>query len=733
LADDLRRWLDGAATAARPPRPWERTWKWARRNPAVATLTAALLFTLAGGIGGGAWQYRTTKTALASEEASNYGNRIRLAAEYIKVGQPDQADEQLERCPPSQRGWEWRYLRRLCRPDVKKLTGHTEAVLAVRFAPDGSLVATGSRDGTVRLWEAKTGRQLHVLKGHAGWVKSVSFRGDSKVLASAGDDEAVILWDTATGRNLLPLKGAGNLVAFPPSGSRVVAAGRSGRVKLFDGDTGAMLWETPALTELVSGLAFHPDGTRLAAVARSAAAVVILDAATGQEASRADFRQPRQVSGAQTLTVAAYTPDGDRLLVGTGDDIWEVDLRTMTPRPAARGLVLAVCSLALSRDGRLAGANVRGHVRQWDLSTGRLLFAPHSETTTIADLAYSPDGQTLAVPRRNEVALEPSEPRLALATRSLEGRGPDTRWDRPIAFSPNGLRLACITRDKLTTREWLLCWDVADGRLQRAVEQDFNNDDSSALFFATDGRCLCGRLCRPDPKGGAVSLLRDIDAGRDLWKLPAQHVTSDMRQPIVLSPDGQLFAWADADGTIRLHDARTLQELRQLRGPARLVKSLHFSPVDGRRLAAACEASTDGTVPVWDVETGRLALSINDEAQFTNWVRFSPDGRRLVTASIDGINIYDGTDGRRLRHLTGHQHGAEEAVFSPDGRRLATVGIDGIVRVWDADTGLELLTLTDPQGRLQGVAFSPDGNRLAASCTDGSVKLYDGSPLPELP
>jgi hypothetical protein len=112
-------------------------------------------------------------------------------------------------------------------------------------------------------------------------------------------------------------------------------------------------------------------------------------------------------------------------------------------------------------------------------------------------------------------------------------------------------------------------------------------------------------------------------------------------------------------------------------------------------------------------------------------VTFSPDGRRLATASKDQTaRLWDAATGQQILALKGHRGGVMGVVFSPDGRRLATASRDETARVWDAFTGQELLTLKGPTVGFTGVAFSPDGRRLATASEDQTARVWEAEWLP---
>jgi WD40 repeat protein/tetratricopeptide (TPR) repeat protein len=169
-------------------------------------------------------------------------------------------------------------------------------------------------------------------------------------------------------------------------------------------------------------------------------------------------------------------------------------------------------------------------------------------------------------------------------------------------------------------------------------------------------------------------------------------------------------------------DAQTGQETLTLHGHTAPVTSVCFSP-DGRRLASA---SYDNAVKVWEAQTGQEALTLKGHTGPVTSVCFSPDGRRLASASYDQtVKVWDAQTGQETLSLRGHSHMVSSVCFSPDGRRLASASWDQTVKVWDARTGQELRTLKGHTEGVTSVCFSPDGRRLASASWDQTVKVWD--------
>jgi WD40 repeat protein len=173
-------------------------------------------------------------------------------------------------------------------------------------------------------------------------------------------------------------------------------------------------------------------------------------------------------------------------------------------------------------------------------------------------------------------------------------------------------------------------------------------------------------------------------------------------------------------------------DLLTLKGHTSAVHSVCFSP-DGRRLASA---SDDMTVKVWDAVTGDEIRTLKGHTSAVHSVCFSPDGRRLAAGQpgkvdeqgrlVPGeVKVWDVATGRQLRTLKGHTSFVYCVCFGPDGRRLASASMDQTVKVWDAVTGDEIRTLEGHTCGVLGVCFSPDGRRLASASADKTVKVWD--------
>jgi WD40 repeat protein/predicted Ser/Thr protein kinase len=677
LAEDLRRFLNGEPIWARPVTLAERGIKWVRRRPALAAAYSLLgLALLLGGLGGGAtWLWRRAeevRAELAGEKKRSdellYFRRVGLALRQWQEGDVSRAERLLQNCPEEQRGWEWRYVDRLCHSDLVTLRGNAGGVAALAFSPDGSRIASALADGTVRVWDATGCREVFSFRGHRGSLHSPAFSPDGTRLASASGDGTVILWDANTGREIRALAGHTgrvNRMAFSPDGRYLASAGDDHAAWIWDVQTGKEVFTLRGQFKNVTGLAFSPDGRRLA----------------GTSSSRPDEGEIKFWDTRTGKEVRSFRPPG------------------------------GIVTVAFSPDGKcLAGAGVDRSVRVWDSACGREIRALWGHTDGLLGVAFSPDGKRLASWGHDRMVKvwETATGRELFALRGHQGPV------GVVAFSPDGTRLASASADGTVK-----LWDGTGG--QPAVELHAHAGMIWGVSFDPAGRRLASV-----GDDGTVKVW-DISTRRQVLSIPAHEKAANC---VAFSRDGQLLASGGEKGLVKVWDATTGSLLLALPRSAAQVTSIALSP-DGRLLASASAAwdtkrgrYVGGAIKVWDFQTGQEAFAVSPEACRGMCVAFSPDGKRLAFGGDGTVMVYEVPTGRPVFSVAGHEDLVVSVAFSPDGQRLASASWDRTVKVWDVATGTPVLTLEGHTARVTSVAFSPDGQRLASGCDDHTIRLF---------
>ena len=732
LAEDLRRFVDDRPIQARRVGMAERAWRWSCRNPALASTTAALavlLLAVAAGTSLAAFRFRDMAKML---ESNLYFSDIALVHRECQAGNPGRAERLLDGCPPRLRDWEWHYLKRQSHTALLRIPAHDDYVFSVAYNHDGTRLASASQDGTARVFDAATGRLIHVLRGHSPDICwRVTYSRDGTLLASSGRDKTVKIWDAATGRLIQTLSGHPSVVwgvDFSPDG-RLLASSCVGVVKLWDTETWREIHTLPGGWYVQ----FSPDGRLLAS---SGFDLLIWDTAA---LSRETSPVARTLGPKGSFTRMAFNPDSRSIAVVTRDNLVKIlDVesgREILSLLQGRDQAWAV---AYSPDGRyLASPGGNQTALVWETQTGRLLRTFRGHTAGPNAVVFSPDSRRLASASVDGTVMvwdvaHLEEPAGQEARTLAAHSGPVLG----VVHCPKGRYFATVHgteveplaegRQEPARVEAVTIWDATTGREVRTLPVP--NPTTSAchdVAFDSDfGRIAWAR-------GNGTVELRDAASSRLILTIPGH---TDFVWRVTFSLDRRWLASASPDRTVRVWDAATgRQRFHALPGFRDLIEGLRFSP-DGRCLAQVgmdLDLLHPGFVRVWDAATGRSLATMGESFDFGR-MAFHPDSRRLARSAGAEIFILDLATHREPIHLRGHSDFITGLALSPDGRRLASASKDGTVKLWEPATGREILTLLhgrdDP---VTGVSFSPDGLQLVSVSRSGAVKVWDATPLPE--
>jgi WD40 repeat protein/transcriptional regulator with XRE-family HTH domain len=463
---------------------------------------------------------------------------------------------------------------------LETLQGHAGVVRSVALTGDGRLLASGSFDGTVRLWEAEGRQLLATMQGHVGAVWGVALAGDGQLAASASADGTVRLWEVASGRPLATLQGHTGAVwhvALSGDGRLAASGGVDGTVRLWEPPSGRLLATLQGLVDAVRGVALSWDG-RLLASGGVDGTVRLWEAGSG--------RLLVTLQG-HTGVVRGVTFSRDGQLMASGS--WDGTVRLWEATPASgypgralatlRGHTDGVYGVALSGDGRrLASGGIDGTVRLWDVPSGRPLATLQGHAGAVWEVALSEDGQVVASGSADgTVRLWEAPSGRSLAT--IEGHA-GAVWG--VALSGDGHLVASGGADG-TVR----LWEAPSGRSLAAIEGHVGAVWGVAL--SGDGHLVAS--------GG-------IDGTVKLWEAPSGRALATPQghigvvRGVALSGDGHLLACGDDDGAVRLWEAGSGACLRVLRAERR------YERMDITGLTGVTEAQRSALLALGAVERG---------------------------------------------------------------------------------------------------------------------------------
>ncbi|MFO0892608.1 MAG: protein kinase [Isosphaeraceae bacterium] len=463
------------------------------------------------------------------------------------------------------------------------LSNQQRMVHCLALSPDESLFATANGDGTVRLWDATSGKAVRTLLGDQVFWR-VAFDHAGQLIAAAGGDAnqpgggQIIIWEVASGdERPLPSGHGAQCLAFSPEGDRLATGGSDQAVRIYDTASGQEVLVLRGHTDWIPGLVFTPDGNRLVSASGDRTAR-IWDASPWREGEQVGNELLTLDGRSGGMFFTAFHPTEPLVATASSDGsirIWDTrtgrNLRTF--RPLDRGLRC----LAFDREGRrLAVGGHQSLIAILDTETGNELRRLDVKAAAVAALAFSPDGRHLAS-GDDEGFVQITE--IENGSKTLRVRG--APFITAMKFSPDreGKLIAIGTGDGPVR-----IWETATSREIPASSLQHRGMISD-LAFSADGRYLA-----------TASWDRSVRIwDTSSWRRDEVILDTAAALSIAFSPDGQSLAWGGSDTTLKVW-RRATGDVHVFRGHLSWVTAVAFSP-DGNVIASA---SRDGTAKIWE-------------------------------------------------------------------------------------------------------------------------------------
>ncbi|AFY43471.1 CHAT domain-containing protein [Nostoc sp. PCC 7107] len=657
-----------------------------------------------------------------------------------------------------------------------RLIKHEAAIQTIAFSPNGQIIASGSADKTIRIWDLH-GKELKILREHQAIITSLAFSPDGKTLASASEDGEVKIWNvehlddknlTSTSKQVWQSEEVITKISFSSNSQNLIIAG------LFD----VSIWDLTQLksepkllteeegTEVVTSISLRPDGKMLA-IAKVKAQD--FDSDIKNKSITIELwnlgSQPQKISQSikadqDIISSLVFSPDNKTLASASLDHIVKIwDLKQLKSKlqktfksPSntqenGEDINIATDLLAFSPDSQTLAYGDGKTVKLWNLSTEKLQTSLNGHQADISSVAFSPDGGTLAsAGGDNTIILWNLDGKLL---NTLTGHEAAVNH---LTLSPNGQILASASDDN-TVKLWDLngkLLHTLTGHKYAVTNIAFSPDnqtlastsnDNTIILWNLDGT-LIHKLTKNNysltnivySPGGYILASAGSDNNINLWDVNGNllHSLKGHKYAItsvVFSHKNKIIATASKDKTIKLWNFQG-ELLQTIKGYQAAVTNIAFSH-DDKFLVSSSE---DGTLKLWNVQNKLSPSLIKPQyhlATVTSLV-FSPDDKTVIFGSADGtIKLWD-MQGKKIRNLTGHQAAVTSIIFDYKTNTFASTSDDNTVKYWNLN-GTLLQTFRGHQAAVTSVVFHPDKRILISASKDKTIKFWKlnkiGQPL----
>jgi WD40 repeat protein len=575
--------------------------------------------------------------------------------------------------------------------EITTLNGHSDAVFSCAFSPDNNWIVSASRDKTLKIWNAKTFKEVFSLAGHSGLVCACGYSPDGRRIVSASYDKTIKIWNAESGQHLETLFGHADVVRscmYSPDGNRIVSGSSDGTLIIWNAKTGQKI----IVLKHVGGVCscgYSPNGLQIVSGGYDRT-LRIWDAKIGNEI--ASFKNEHLVS---TIYSCSYSPDGRKVVFGGRKGtifIWNIETKKLLSG-CKHGHTIKSC--VYSPDGcQIASLDGRGTLKISNAETGNQIISFTGDGGSDGSCIFSSDCNLIVGCRSNSLKIWSTKTGHKIP--SLIGH---KTFVESLAFSPDSLRVVSVGSDpwlrinilggsKGSFPE-LKIWDSKKG--QEILELKGIENQLSKCSFSPDCRRVVSLYtCLRWSNGGTVE---------------------------------SLFGEKQENNTIRIWDSENGRKIATFKGRDNLIAYYVFSP-DGRLVALY---SDDKVIKIWNTKINNwISATLTGHIDNINSISFSPDGNRLLSCSNDKtLKIWDVNTGNCIKDLSGHQASVNTCAYSPDGRLIVSGSTDGILKIWNAKLGWEITTINGHKSQVNYCAFLPDGRRIVSASYDGILKIWD--------
>ncbi|KAG8990923.1 hypothetical protein FRB94_013018 [Tulasnella sp. JGI-2019a] len=579
---------------------------------------------------------------------------------------------------------------------------HSKCVNCIAVSPDSTTIVSGSDDGTLRLWDARTGAAIgRAMVGHSNWVNCVAISPDSTIIISGSYDKTIRRWNARTGEAigevLVGHSAHVRCVVVSPDGTIVVSGSDDKTLCRWDAKTGVIIGKAmKGHTGCIRCITVSPDSTTIVSGSDDRT-LCLWDAKTG-----AVIREG-MTGHTGWVNCVAVLPNNTTIVSGSDDGtlrLWDAKTGAAIGK-AMEGHTGKVNCIAISPNGAtIVSGSYDKMVRQWDSKTGESIGkAMEGHSAYISCVVVSPDSTTI-ISGSGDCTLHLWDAQTGAAIgKAMTGH---TSWVNCVVISPDGTTVVSGSDDKTLCR-----WDTqTEAAIRTATVNDTYN--ASCIAISPDNTTIISgsydhTLCLWDAKTGVV-----IKKAMEGHFAPIFCVT--------VSPDSTTIVSGSDDGTLRLWDAKTGAAIGEvMEGHTASIHCVTVSP-DSTTIVSG---SDDWTLRLWDAKTGAaIGEVMKGHTDLVNCVAISPDGAIIVSGSEDkSLHLWDAKTGEAIgAAMMGHTGWVTCVAVSPDSTTIVSSSHNNTLCLWDAKTGAAIgKEMKVHTSNITSVAFSDDSGHIVST------------------